>query len=84
MGRGTGGRGWWCQMTGGRGKRTDYAIQLREKQKVKHVYGVLERQFRRYFRMAERSKGRKWARTFSSVARFFMRVPWRWVTWAIS
>ena len=40
-----------------RGKRTAYAIQLREKQKVKHVYGVLERQFRRYFHTAERSKG---------------------------
>lgn len=42
---------------GRRGKPTDYAIQLREKQKVKHYYGVLERQFRRYFAKAERSKG---------------------------
>jgi small subunit ribosomal protein S4 len=40
-----------------RGKQTDYAIHLREKQKVKHAYGVLERQFRRYFHQAERSKG---------------------------
>ena len=32
-----------------RTKLTDYAIHLREKQKVKHYYGVLERQFRRYF-----------------------------------
>lgn len=40
-----------------RGKLTDYAIHLREKQKVKHYYGVLERQFRRYFAKAERSKG---------------------------
>lgn len=32
-----------------RGKLTDYGIHLREKQKVKHFYGVLERQFRRYF-----------------------------------
>jgi small subunit ribosomal protein S4 len=40
-----------------RGKQTDYAIHLREKQKVKHFYGVLERQFRRYFHQAERSKG---------------------------
>ena len=40
-----------------RGKQTDYAIHLREKQKVKHFYGVLERQFRRYFGLAERSKG---------------------------
>jgi len=40
-----------------RGKLTDYGIHLREKQKVKHYYGVLERQFRRYFDRAERAKG---------------------------
>ena len=40
-----------------RGKLTDYGIHLREKQKVKHFYGVLERQFRRYFQRAERTKG---------------------------
>jgi len=40
-----------------RGKPTDYAIHLREKQKVKRYYGVLERQFRKYFKQAERSKG---------------------------
>jgi len=39
-----------------RGKMTDYALHLREKQKVKVYYGVLERQFRRYFQMASRSK----------------------------
>jgi small subunit ribosomal protein S4 len=40
-----------------RGKLTDYGQHLREKQKVKHYYGVLERQFRRYFEHAERGKG---------------------------
>jgi small subunit ribosomal protein S4 len=40
-----------------RGKMTDYGIRLREKQKLKHTYGVLERQFRKYFEMAETSKG---------------------------
>lgn len=40
-----------------RGKLSDYGIQLRTKQNVKDIYGVLERQFRRYFRIAERSKG---------------------------
>lgn len=40
-----------------RGKLTDYGIHLREKQKVKHYYGVLERQFRTYFAEAERSRG---------------------------
>ena len=40
-----------------RGKLTDYGVHLREKQKVKHYYGILEAQFRRYFRQAQRSKG---------------------------
>jgi small subunit ribosomal protein S4 len=40
-----------------RGKLTDYGLHLREKQKVKHYYGVLERQFRGYFARAERGKG---------------------------
>jgi small subunit ribosomal protein S4 len=40
------------------GARTsDYGNQLREKQKVKRMYGVLERQFRRYFAEADRRKG---------------------------
>ncbi len=40
------------------GSRTsDYGLQLREKQKVKRMYGVLERQFRRYFAEATRRKG---------------------------
>ena len=40
-----------------RGKMTEYGEQLREKQKVKTFYGVLEGQFRKYYQMAERSKG---------------------------
>jgi small subunit ribosomal protein S4 len=40
------------------GARTsDYGVQLREKQKVKRMYGVLERQFRRYFAEADRRRG---------------------------
>jgi len=38
-------------------KLSDYGIQLREKQKVKRTYGVLERQFRKYFNMASKTKG---------------------------
>ena len=38
-------------------KLSEYGVQLREKQKVRRMYGVLERQFRIYFRMAERKKG---------------------------
>ncbi len=41
-----------------RGRRpSDYQVQLREKQKVKRMYGVLERQFRKYFREAARRRG---------------------------
>ena len=40
-----------------KGKLSDYATQLREKQKVKRMYGVLERQFRRYFQEADRRRG---------------------------
>jgi small subunit ribosomal protein S4 len=39
-------------------KETDYLIQLREKQKARRVYGVMERQFRGYYREAIRQKGR--------------------------
>src|SRR5260370_25165885 len=38
-------------------RTSDFGVQLREKQKVKRMYGVLERQFRRYFAEAERRKG---------------------------
>lgn len=38
-------------------KLSDYGIQLREKQKIRRIYGVLERQFRRYFAEADRRKG---------------------------
>ena len=44
----------------GKGRRArlmGYGLQLREKQKVKRMYGVLERQFRRYFEQADRRKG---------------------------
>jgi small subunit ribosomal protein S4 len=38
-------------------KQSEYSLQLREKQKIRRVYGVLERQFRGYFEKAERMKG---------------------------
>ena len=38
-------------------KMVGYGLQLREKQKVKRIYGVLENQFRRYFEMADRTRG---------------------------
>ena len=39
------------------GKLSDYHIQLREKQKVKRIYGILEKQFRRYYYRAEKQRG---------------------------
>lgn len=40
-----------------RSKLSEYGIQLREKQKVKRIYGVLESQFRNYYQKATRQKG---------------------------
>ena len=41
----------------GRIKVSEYGIQLREKQKARRIYGVLEKQFRKYFKIADRKKG---------------------------
>jgi len=40
-----------------RGRLSDYATQLREKQKLRRIYGILERQFRSYYKEADRRKG---------------------------
>ena len=40
-----------------RGRPSDFAVQLREKQKVRRIYGVLEKQFRLYYKKADRLKG---------------------------
>ena len=40
-----------------RRRQSDYGLQLREKQKVRRIYGVLEKQFRNYYKKAERQKG---------------------------
>ena len=40
-----------------RGRLSDYALQLREKQKVRRLYGLLEKQFRNYYKKADRQKG---------------------------
>ena len=44
----------------GKGKRqklSNYGVQLKEKQKVKRIYGVMEKQFRKYFKIASKTKG---------------------------
>ncbi len=48
-----------------RGRSSDYSLQLREKQKAKRIYGVPEAQFRRYFRIAQRSRGLTGAKLLS-------------------
>ncbi len=45
------------QHGGRRVRMTDYAVQLREKQKVRRLYGVLEKQFRNYYKKADRQRG---------------------------
>jgi len=52
-------RGYPPGQHGGRRRRRDlgYGLQLREKQKVRRIYGVLEKQFRNYFKQADRQKG---------------------------
>lgn len=45
------------QFTWGKGKLSKYGVQFREKQKTKRFYGILERQFRNYYRKAEKQKG---------------------------
>jgi len=42
---------------GGRRKTSEYSVALGEKQKLRHQYGVLEKQFRRYFAIAQRTRG---------------------------
>jgi len=43
--------------TGRRGRASDYALQLREKQKLRRMYGIMERQFSNYYRKASKAKG---------------------------
>ena len=60
------------------GSRTsDFGLQLREKQKVKRMYGVLERQFRRYFAEAERRKGNTGANLLSLLESRLDNVAYR-------
>ncbi len=60
------------------GSRTsDFGTQLREKQKVKRMYGILERQFRRYFAEAERRKGSTGANLLSLLESRLDNVVYR-------
>lgn len=63
--------GWRRRKTG------DYSVRLREKQKVKRYYGVLERQFKIYFRMAERRKANTGEALLSLLERRLDNVVWK-------
>lgn len=60
-----------------RKKASDYATQMREKQKVRRIYGVLERQFHNYFEKAEQSKGVTGANLLVTLERRLDSVVYR-------
>jgi small subunit ribosomal protein S4 len=60
-----------------RGKQTDYGVHLREKQKVKHHYGLLEKQFRKIFSIAERGKGNTGEALMSLLERRLDNIVYR-------
>ncbi len=60
-----------------RQKLSDYGVQLREKQKVKRIYGVLEKQFKFYFKNASRSKGVTGSALLSILERRLDNVVYR-------
>ena len=58
-------------------RTSDFGLQLREKQKVKRMYGILERQFRRYFAEADRRKGNTGANLLSLLESRLDNVVYR-------
>ena len=60
-----------------RAKMSGYGVQLREKQKVKRTYGLLERQFRAYFHKAERAQGPTGENLIVMLERRLDSVVWR-------
>ena len=63
--------------TGRRSKATEYAVHLREKQKVKHHYGLLEKQFRKVFAEANKGKGNTGERLMCLLERRLDNVVYR-------
>ncbi len=60
-----------------RAKKSEYALQLTEKQKVKFVYGILEKQFRTYYEKASRAEGNTGAVLLSMLERRLDNVVYR-------
>jgi hypothetical protein len=66
---------------GRRQKPSEYGIQLREKQKTKRIYGLLEKQFRNYFKKADRQPGVTGENLLILLERRMDNVVFRMVTW---
>ena len=62
---------------GRRGRLSDYGLQLREKQKVRRMYGVLEKQFRNYYKKAATSKGNTGENLLSLLEKRLDNVTYR-------
>ena len=60
-----------------KGRSSEYGVRLREKQKVKRYYGILDRQFMKYFHMAERLKGSTGAALLSLLERRLDNVVYK-------
>jgi small subunit ribosomal protein S4 len=60
-----------------RQRTSDYGLQLREKQRARRIYGVLERQFRRYFEIAQRARGQTGANLLCLLESRFDNVVYR-------
>ena len=65
-----------------RGRLSDYGVQLREKQKVRRIYGVLEKQFRNYYKEAARLKGA----TGENLLQLLRKSSWimLFIVWALA
>jgi small subunit ribosomal protein S4 len=64
-------------VTGRRGRASDYALQLREKQKVRRMYGVMERQFHNYYKKASKRKGSTGENLLQFLEQRLDNVAWR-------
>lgn len=63
--------------TGRRGRASDYALQLREKQKLRRMYGVMEKQFSKYYKKASQRKGSTGENLLQILERRLDNVAWR-------
>ena len=62
---------------GRRGRQSDYALQLREKQKVRRMYGLMERQFHNYYKKASQRKGSTGENLLQFLEQRLDNVAWR-------